>query len=123
VRKLIGEKVVMPPSTQTCAIPKGIFEGAEGAMVRMIAYGEELNLAHPPRPADPKAAWEPIWTAKVRVKSEGMAFLGMGDTTGRPGATRETAPPSGTSEQESAGSKPLDPVKEGVDALKKLLPF
>ncbi len=124
VRKLIGEKVILPPSAQTCAIPKGIFEGAEGAMVRMIAYGEELNLAQPPRPADPKANWEPIWTAKVRVKSEGMAFLGMGDMMGGREGTREAVPPSSQpSEQESAGSKPLDPVKEGVDALKKLLPF
>jgi hypothetical protein len=124
VRKLIAEKVVLPPSAQSCAIPKGIFDGAEGAMVRMIAYGEELNLAHPPRPADSKATWEPIWTAKVRVKSEGIAFLGMGSMTGGREATREAVPPSSQpSEQESSGSKPLDPVKEGVDALKKLLPF
>jgi hypothetical protein len=124
VRKLIGEKVILPPSAQTCAIPKGIFEGAEGTMVRMIAYGNELNLAHPPRPVDPKASWEPIWTAKVRVKSEGMAFLGMGEITGGRDAAGEAAPPSaGVPEQDSAGSKPLDPVKEGVDALKKLLPF
>ena len=123
VRKLIGEKVILPPSAQTCAIPKGIFDGAEGTMVRMIAYGEELNLAHPPRPADSKATWEPIWTAKVRVKSEGMAFLGMGGMTGGREATPDAAPPSRPSDQESAGSKPLDPVKEGVDALKKLLPF
>ena len=123
VRKLIGEKVILPPSARSCAIPKGIFEGADGTMVRMIAYGEELNLAQPPRPSDPKANWEPIWTAKVRVKSEGMTFLGMGDMTGGRGAARDTAPPPGTSEQESAGSKPVDPVKEGVDALRKLLPF
>jgi hypothetical protein len=125
VRRLITEKVILPPSAQACAIPKGIFEGAEGTMVRMIAYGEELNLAHPPRPADPKANWEPIWTAKVRVKSEGMAFLGMGDMTGsRRGAGRESAPPAGAPEQDgSTGQRPVDPVKEGVDALKKLLPF
>lgn len=123
VRKLIHEKVILPASAQTCAIPKGIFEGTEGTMVRMIAYGDELNLAHPPRPADPKANWEPIWTAKVRVKSEGMAFLGMGDVSGGRGAAQETMPSSGSPEHEGAGSKPLDPVKEGVDALKKLLPF
>jgi hypothetical protein len=123
VRKLIGEKVVLPPSAQTCAIPKGIFDGADGTMVRLIAYGDELNLVHPPRPADPKATWEPIWTAKVRVKSEGMAFLGMGDMTGGRGTTQENAPPSGSADRERSGSSPVDPVKEGVDALKKLLPF
>ena len=39
------------------------------AMLRMIAYGSELNLAHPPRPTDPKIAWEPDWNVKLRVKS------------------------------------------------------
>jgi hypothetical protein len=123
VRKLIAEKVILPPSAQTCAIPKGVFDGAEGTMVRMIAYGEELNLAQPPRPSDPKATWEPIWTTKVRVKSEGMTFLGMGDTTGRRGSRQEAPPSAGAPDSEQSGSRPVDPVKEGVDALKKLLPF
>lgn len=46
-------------------------------MVRMIAYGPELHLAHPPRPANPKAPWDPEWAVRVRVKSTGMAILGM----------------------------------------------
>jgi hypothetical protein len=52
-----------------------------------------------------------------------MAFLGMSDMSGGRGSARETMPSSGTPESDSTGSKPLDPVKEGVDALKKLLPF
>lgn len=79
VRKLIGEKVVLAPNVQSCAIPDGIFAGAEGAMVRMIAYGPELNLAHPPRPANPKAPWDPEWAVRVRIKSTGMTVLGMED--------------------------------------------
>jgi len=43
----------------------------------MIAYGTELNLAYPPRPTDPKIAWEPQWAVKVRVKSFASAILGM----------------------------------------------
>ncbi len=43
----------------------------------MIAYGTELNLAHPPRPTDPKLAWEPDWALKVRVKSVAFTMLGM----------------------------------------------
>lgn len=78
VDKLIEEKVVLPASTARCAIPQGIYAGTEGAMVRMIAYGPELNLVHPPRPADPKAPWNPEWSARVRVKSTGMTILGMG---------------------------------------------
>jgi hypothetical protein len=79
VKKLIGEKVVLAPSVQSCALPAGIFGGVEGAMVRMIAYGPELDLAHPPRPANPKAAWDPEWAVRVRVKSTGMTVLGMNE--------------------------------------------
>lgn len=93
VRQLIGEKVVLPPGTEKCAIPAGIFGGVEGAMVRMIAYGPELNLAHPPRPADPKARWEPDWAVRVRVKSTGMTMLGADEQGGgRRGAAREEPP-------------------------------
>jgi hypothetical protein len=46
-------------------------------MLRMIAYGTELNLVHPPRPSDPKIPWEPQWAVKVRVKSVANAMLGM----------------------------------------------
>lgn len=84
VEKLIGEKVVLPAGATHCAIPQGIYAGVEGAMVRMIAYGPELNLVHPPRPADPKAVWNPEWSARVRVKSTGMTILGMGESEGAP---------------------------------------
>lgn len=82
VKKLIGEKVVLPPSAQNCTIPAGIFGNVEGAMVRMVAYGPELNLTHPPRPAAAKAGWEPEWAVRVRVKSTGMTMLGMDERGG-----------------------------------------
>ena len=82
VRKLIGEKVVLAPNIQNCAIPAGIFGAVEGAMVRMIAYGPELDLAHPPRPANPKAPWDPEWAVRVRIKSTGMTVIGMDEQGG-----------------------------------------
>jgi len=59
VDQWVKEKVLLPASTQKCAIPAGIYGQAGGAMLRAIAYGNELNLVHPPRPADPKllAPW------------------------------------------------------------------
>lgn len=72
----LREKVLLSPQTTRCTVPKGVFPG-EGAMLRAIAYGNELNLAHPPRPADPKIPWEPVWAVKVRVKSMASAVLGM----------------------------------------------
>jgi len=61
----------------------------------MIAYGPELNLAYPPKPADPKAPWNPEWAARVRVKSTGTTLLGA-DSGGGPGSTSagEDAKPS-----------------------------
>ena len=76
VDKWLKEKVLLPTSQTQCAIPAGIFAKAQGAMLRGIAYGQELNLAHPPRPADKRIAWEPEWVAKVRVKSLTMVMLG-----------------------------------------------
>ena len=99
IERLLKEKVILPTSTQRCAIPAGIFAGADGAMVRMIAYGPELNLAHPPRPANPKAPWNPEWAVRVRVTSTGMTRLGMGDEGGR-GSSRAQ---SGQQKEESEG--------------------
>jgi len=122
LQKMIGEKVVLPPGVTQCTIPKGVFEGVEGAMLQLIAYGEELNLVHPPRPADPKAVWEQIWTARVRVKSVGMLPLGMGDEGEARGARprgraqdRTSAPP-----QAPVEGRPPNPVDDATDAVNKL---
>lgn len=105
VRTLIGEQVVLAPSVQDCAIPAGIFGAVEGAMVRMIAYGPELNLAHPPRPSNPKTPWDPEWAVRVRIKSTGMTLLGMEEPRG--------ARSSGKS-PESTRPEPEIPSVEGV---------
>lgn len=123
-QRLIGEKVLLPAAVTSCTIPRGIFAGVEGAMVNGIAYGEELNLAQPPRPTDPKVAWEPIWAVKVRVKSAGMAPLGMDEHSERRGArTRDTSasPPPDAAAPKPAN--PLDDATEAVKGLRKLLPF
>lgn len=94
VDRWLKDKVLLAPSVTRCTVPKGVFTG-EGAMLRAIAYGHELNLAHPPRPADPKVAWEPQWAVKVRVKSVASSIVGMPamDAPGRPGDEPAEAPP------------------------------
>jgi len=74
VSRFIKEKVVMPPSRTTCTVPP-IFKDAGGAMMQFIAYGEELNLAHPPKPKNPKQPWNIEWSVKARLKSTGMTTL------------------------------------------------
>lgn len=106
----LREKVLLSPSTTRCAVPKGIF-GEQGAgMLRMIAYGSELNLSHPPRPEDPKVPWEPEWAVKVRVKSVANAMLGMDmGAMEAPGGDEPVEQPA--DEQEKPGIKPTDILK------------
>lgn len=93
VDRWLKEKVLLAPTVTSCTVPKGVFAG-EGAMLRAIAYGHELNLVHPPRPTDPKIAWEPQWAAKVRVKSVASAIVGMSAMDApRRGAHDGEAPP------------------------------
>ena len=81
VDKWIKEKVLLAPSVSQCAMPKGIFAAtggqSGGGVMQMIAFGPESNLAYPPKPADPKLAWNPEWNVRVRNKSTTTAMLGM----------------------------------------------
>ena len=99
----VREKVLLPATTQQCAIPSGIFATAGGAMLRGIAYGNELNLVHPPRPTDAKLlpAWNPEWSLRVRVKSTAMAMLGQ-----------EAQPERQQKKEEPVN--PLDILKKGI---------
>jgi len=92
VRRFIRDKVVMTPETTNCAIPKGIFSEAKGAMLQFIGYGDELNLSYPPKPKDAKADWNPVWIMKLRNKSTGFTTLGAedGNTSRRPAAQKKS---------------------------------
>jgi hypothetical protein len=110
VDRWLREKVLLAPATTQCTVPKGVLPG-EGAMLRVIAYGNELNLVHPPRPSDPKATWEPVWAVKLRVKAMASLVLGMPSMDAVPSA--------------SAGSeKPSEPAEKkpgALDLLKGIL--
>ena len=100
--------VLLPAAATQCNIPKGIFAPPAGStarddsatMLRMMAYGGETNLVHPPRPADPRAPWEPEWAVRVRVKAHTLALLGedaggrRGTVRSRPAAPGAAAPPA-----------------------------
>jgi len=122
VQKYIKEKVVLPPEVTTCTIPKGIFKTPEGAVLMFIAYGNEANFAQPPKPADPKAPWNPIWTAKVRFKSTGMLPLGM--DMGAMGTEQNEGKPATTGQKDAGQAAPgaaeANPMKDVVDGAKKL---
>jgi hypothetical protein len=110
VDRWLREKVLLAPATTQCTVPKGVFPG-EGAMLRVIAYGNELNLVHPPRPADPKATWEQLWAVKLRVKSMASLMLGM--------PSMETMPPAAMGSEKPA--EPTEKKPGALDLLKGIL--
>ena len=115
----LADKTLLPTSQTQCAIPAGIFSKSKGAMVQGIAYGQELNLVHPPRPTDRKVAWAPEWSARVRVKS--VAMLPLEDSAGKRRAAAE-APTSKTDKGEEAPEqKSLLPVLPGIPGVGEAL--
>jgi hypothetical protein len=118
VARLVREKVVLAPSTTECIVPGEVMQKAGGSpFLNFIAYGPEANFAQPPRPSDPKIAWEPQWTAKVRLKSTAQLVLGEGGGSRRtPRAREEKSEPA--SSEPSRSQQPVNPVDEGVKVLK-----
>jgi hypothetical protein len=125
VARLVREKIVLSPSATECTVPAQFVAAAPSAFIRFIAYGEEANFAHPPRPQDSKVAWNPEWAVKVRLKATASSILGEGGMKGgmagndsAPARSSET-PAEGGAQQ--GGSAPaVDPVQEGLKALKGL---
>ena len=116
IDRWLKERVLLPAEATQCAIPRGIFAAGAGRestpMLRMMAYGGESHIVHPPRPADPKAPWAPEWAVRVRVKAHTMAMLGeeQGDMRGgMRGAGSSDIPP--TAEREEGGmAPPVNPI-------------
>jgi hypothetical protein len=122
VDRWLKERVLLPPDTRTCAVPKGVF--GEGAMLRMIAYGSELNLAYPPRPTDPTANWEPEWAAKVRLKSVLSSMLGMEDAVHPAASDRDSASQPGRENDDKSGSDSIPQgIGEGINKIKGIFGF
>jgi hypothetical protein len=131
IDKWIKDKVLLAPSVSQCAVPKGIFgpkdgagtKGREegGAMLRMIAYGGEHSIVHPPRPTDVKVAWEQEWAVRLRLKTQTMAMLGESFTTERnSGAGSGATSKSGDAPAKPADNNPLNalPVPDAVNLIK-----
>ncbi|GAB4208156.1 MAG: hypothetical protein Fur0019_13560 [Tibeticola sp.] len=116
------ERVLLGADTTQCSVPHGIFAGSEGAMLRMIAWGSESHFAYPPRPADPKAVWEPEWAVRVRTKSHTLAMLGEdGPRRASPGQPTDAgATPASPTNTERPAPSPLEQLTNPGNLLKGL---
>ncbi len=110
VSKWQKEKVLLPAAATECMAPKEAVSAM--SMSRVIAYGEELNMAYPPRPKDPKVTWEPQWDVKVRLKSVASLMPGMGAM--QAAMTGQAALPEEKQATPSTGSTVKDAVTRGV---------
>jgi hypothetical protein len=76
VNRLIGQKVVMPPSQTSCIVPAEVKAAAPDMMMgTLYAYGPEANFVYPPRPTNPATPWVQEWTARVRYRSSTMVMM------------------------------------------------
>jgi hypothetical protein len=85
VAGLVRDRTVLPPEKTSCGIPAEVIRDAgQFRMGTLTAFGPEESFAYPPRPANPKAAWNVQWTARVRHKSttSWMDMPGMGGMGG-----------------------------------------
>ena len=75
--RLIRQGVVLPASTTRCPIPSAVQRAAPQSMLRVIAFGGEANFSYPPRPTNPREAWNIEHVVKVRYTSSASTILGM----------------------------------------------
>jgi hypothetical protein len=67
---LVKDRTLLPPSATTCTVPAEVKKaGPDFAMGMFTAFGPQEDFSYPPRPADPKAAWNLQWTVRVRHRS------------------------------------------------------
>jgi hypothetical protein len=109
IARLVGQRALMGPGATQCQVPKEAADLVAGrAMVQLVAYGGEANFVYPPRPQDPKVAWNKEWQVKVRYRSATGGMLGMA----MPGM-------AGMEADEGPGSAPGQPAQNRPPPSKK----
>ncbi len=92
VNRLIGEKILLPPTQTGCTIPAEVKTYAPDMMIgTLYAYGPEANFSFPPRPA--KGTWNIEWTARARYRSMTSWMVTGPSMMGGAGAQEERAAP------------------------------
>ena len=82
--RLVGTRQLMPPAQTNCSIPKEVLAAAPNGLVSLVSHGPEENFIFPPRPADPKIAWDQSYAVKARfvARAGGPAGMNMAEMMG-----------------------------------------
>jgi hypothetical protein len=114
----VATHTLMGPETTSCLVPKEVVDAAPQGFVQMVAYGGEANFVYPPRPADPKVAWNRQWEVKVRYRSATGGLLGMTMPTGGGGRGERGGYPG---QRESGQAQPPQTPEEAKAARRKAI--
>ena len=103
-------RIVSGDDRLTPAVPQEAVSAVQGGLVQLVTYGREANFSYPPRPTDPKVAWNRQWEVKVRYRSATGGLLGqsmpqMGGRGFPGGDEAEGRPPPGQSPQDAPGAR------------------
>lgn len=70
VAGLVRDRTVLAPATTSCTVPLEVRRDApDFRFGTLTAFGPMEEFSYPPRPADPRAAWNLEWTARIRHRS------------------------------------------------------
>ena len=129
IARLVEAKSLMGRDVTSCAVPKEAVDAGRQGLVQMTAYGHEANFVYPPRPKDPKIAWNRQWEVKVRYRSATGGMLGMampgaggrgeyGDDGDGPPRRRGRGGPNGPGD---ASGPPPPPPQDAAAARRKAI--
>lgn len=100
VAPLVSDRTIMAPSATSCIVPAEVKRDApDFRFGTLTAFGPEESFSYPPRPADPKAAWNLEWTARVRHRSTSSWMDAQGMSMGAAGQAQQEATPEGGQKQ------------------------
>ncbi len=85
ITRLQNQKILLPGTATGCTVPAEVVNSAQGLLYGITAYGGDTNLVYPPRPQDPKVAWNIQWETKIRYRSTSGGMLGQDMGGGRSG--------------------------------------
>lgn len=99
VNGLVSNGTVIAPTRTSCTIPVEVRDAAPDFRVgTLTAYGPEEDFVYPSRPADPKAAWNIQWTARIRHRSM-TSWMDMPGGMGQSGMTNRSDSANDSSQQ------------------------
>lgn len=75
--RLLRDRTLLPAETTQCRIPDAVQQAAPESMLKVQAFGGDVDFSYPPRPADRRQPWNIDYVVKVRYASSTTTVMGM----------------------------------------------